>query len=214
MTRASRSTFGRAVDSVFFPYRAIFVGYETPLGLSTIKEERMRVVAKHCFGRVLDIGCGPGNNFITDFIGLDKGVGIDVYPYEGVTEIVPDPEHLPYPDASFDCITLIAVGGHIPKEKRVPEFQEFARVLKPGGRLIMTEGEPITQWLAHKWYDLYLGVLGRDNADTERGMEEGEQYCMPRTEIDRYLNTGPLRLVSRHRFMWGLNNVFVAEKKI
>jgi hypothetical protein len=48
--------------------------------------------------------------------------------------------------------------------------------------------------------------------DSERGMEEDEQYCMPRKEIFAYLNTPPLRLVRHERFQWRLNNVYVAEK--
>ncbi len=209
-----RSRTGALLDAVFLPYRALFVGMEKSIGLSSLKEERMRAVAAHCHGRVLDVGCGPGNGFIRDFIGLENGIGIDVFPYEGVEHVIEDPERLPFVDASFDCVTLIAVGGHIPAHKRAAEFREFARVLKPGGRIIMTEGEPVTQWLAHKWYDVYTRLIGRDNADTERGMAPGEQYCMPRKELLSYLNTPPLELAGRYRFMWGLNNVYVAEKRV
>lgn len=209
-----RSRLGALLDAVFLPYRALFVGAETVLGLSSLKEERMRAVVAHCRGRVLDIGCGPGNSFVRDYIGAENGIGIDVYPYEGVEHLVEDPEHLPFPDESFDTVTLIAVGGHIPQHKRAAEFREFARVLRPGGRLVMTEGEPVTQWLAHKWYDVYTWLRGQDNADTERGMAPGEQYCMSRTELIGYLNTPPLRFRSRHAFMWALNNVYVAEKTV
>jgi hypothetical protein len=49
--------------------------------------------------------------------------------------------------------------------------------------------------------------------DTCRGMAEDEEYCMPRQEIFKYLNTPPLRLVARKRFMWGLNNLYIARKQ-
>ena len=208
--RTHRSTFGQWIDTLFLPLRILLLNKAAWLGLSTIREERMRQVAAFSRGQTLDIGCGPGNLFITHFIGPDHGVGVDVFNYDGVTNIVEDMARLPFDDASFDTVTLIAVGGHIPKDKRVAEFAEFARILKPGGRLIMTEGERITQTLFHKW--THIITLGHD-MDSERGMEEEEEYAMPRKEIDRYLSTPPLTFVHHKRFMWGLNNVYVAEKQ-
>lgn len=200
----------RFFDSFFLPVRGLFIGTEGRFGLTSIREERMQVVAARCRGRVLDIGCGPGNILINDYIGHDNGTGIDVFQYEGVENLVEDMAKLPFEDESFDTVTLVAVGGHIPKDKRVEEFREFARVLKVGGRLIMTEGEPITQYLRHKWLDL---ISGGTDMDSERGMEEEEEYCMPREEIFAYLNTAPLKLTEHTRFMWRLNNVYVAEKQ-
>jgi SAM-dependent methyltransferase len=197
---------------VSFPYRAFFLPEESKWGLLSLRDERMKMVAAHCKGKVLDIGCGPGNYFINHFIGAVNGLGIDVYPYEGVECIVEDMSDLPFEDNSYDTITLIAVGGHIPKSKRVAEFKEFARILKPGGKLIMTEGEPITQWINHKWYSVFYIIQGKKDMDSERGMDDEEEYCMPYAEIIQYLNTSPLRLTRRVRFQWGLNNIYIAEK--
>jgi SAM-dependent methyltransferase len=197
------------MDSALMPVRALFIGEENRFHLSSIRDERMRMVAKYCSGRVLDIGCGPGNRFINEYIGPENGIGIDVFAYEGVNNIVENMAKLPFGDAEFETVTLVAVGGHIPKDKRVAEFIEFARILKPGGRLIMTEGEIITQTLRHKWLEL---ISGGHDMDSERGMDEKEEYAMPRSEILTYLNTPPLRLVRHERFMWRLNNVYVAEK--
>tara|TARA_Y100001968_G_scaffold117996_1_gene107448 strand:- start:271 stop:837 length:567 start_codon:yes stop_codon:yes gene_type:complete len=185
---------------------------EGALFLSSLREERMEVVAKFCRGYVLDIGCGPGNLFINNYIGHENGIGIDVYPYSGVENIYTDPSKLPFSDNTFDTITLIAVSGHIPKEKRISEFTEFTRILKKNGRLIFTSGEPITQYIVHKWGEFYFSILGQKDMDTERGMDHDEEYCMPHKEILKYLNTKPLQLVRHHRFMWNLNNVFIAEK--
>jgi SAM-dependent methyltransferase len=210
---AFRSTAGRIFDVVLFPIRALFMGPRGYFGLSSLQDERMRVVARHCRGRVLDIGCGPHNTFVNCFLAPQQGVGIDVYPYEGVTNVIDDPTNLPFPDASFDTVSLIAVGGHIPRSKRVAEFREFARVLKPGGRLIMTEGEPVTQYLVHAWGHFYSTLIGKKQVDYERGMEQDEEFCMPRGELMRYLSTPPFRFLFRRRFMWGLNNVYVAQRQ-
>lgn len=47
---------------------------------------------------------------------------------------------LPFPDASFDAITCIDAINHLPDRPRV--ITEWARLLKPGGRLLFTD--PIT----------------------------------------------------------------------
>jgi SAM-dependent methyltransferase len=201
------------INAITFPLRALFLHEEGRFGLMSLREERMQMVARFCTGRVLDVGCGPHNLFIKNYIGLEHGTGVDIFPYEGVEQVVDDMAALPFAGESFDTVTLIAVGGHIPKSKREAEFREFARVLKPGGKLIMTEGEPITQYILHKWVALYFLLQNKRDLDSERGMEEDEEYCMPTAEIMRYLNTPPLKFVLRKRFMWGLNNVYVALKQ-
>ena len=189
------------------------MGPQGYLGLTSMRDERMWQVAQFCRGRVLDVGCGPGNVFIKSFIGPEQGIGVDFFAYDGVDNLVEDPTNLPFPDESFDTVTLVAVGGHIPKHLRSQEFIEFARVLKVGGRLVMTEGEPVTQLLSHKWQHFYLGLQGKVDMDHERGMEHDEEFCMPRNELLGYLNSGALKHVLTRRFQWGLNNLYVAEKR-
>ena len=208
----SRSKIKKIVDSVFFPIRALFFPEESTIILTSLRDERFEKVANHCLGKVLDVGCGRGNLFIKKYIGEENGIGIDVFEYEGVANIVKDLTNLPYNENSFDTVTLIAVGGHIPKSKREKEFAEFARILKPDGKLIMTEGEKWTQTIGHKWRKFSLALVGKVDMDNERGMEEEEEYCMPLTEIKKYLNTKPLELIKREKFMWGLNNIYIARK--
>ena len=207
-----RSLIQRIIDTFFFPIRALFVPEEGSFNLTSLRDERMEKVANYISGRVLDIGCGPGNLFIKKWASNDS-LGIDVFNYEGVEVVHMDMTALPFDDASFDTITLIAVGGHIPQHLRIKEFIEFARVLKPGGKIVMTEGEPITQTIGHTWRRFSFALIGKKDMDTERGMEEDEQYCMPYKEILEYLNKSPLILIKREKFMWGLNNVYVAKKQ-
>lgn len=172
----------------------------------------MQRVAKYCIGRVLDVGCGPQNKFIKHI--YPNGIGIDFFPYDGVEFVYEDPTHLPFDDASFDTITLNAVAGHIPRHLRKQEFKEFARILKQNGRLVMTEGELITQYLCHKWVHIFDKVFGTDiDVDTQRGMEEDEEYCMPHKEILNLFRESGLTHIKTDKFQWHLNNVFVAEKR-
>ncbi len=63
----------------------------------------------------------------------------------GVANIEPtlgDAQNLPYPDASFDGAYLVTVLGEIPDQDAT--LRELARVVKPGGRLVVGElfGDP------------------------------------------------------------------------
>jgi len=51
-----------------------------------------------------------------------------------------DAQALPFPDATFDAAFLVATLGEIP-DKRLA-LREVRRVLKPGGRLVVGEGQP------------------------------------------------------------------------
>jgi ubiquinone/menaquinone biosynthesis C-methylase UbiE len=53
-----------------------------------------------------------------------------------------DAQQLPYVDSSFDAVVLVTVLGEIPDQARA--LAEIARVLRPGGRLVVGEllGDP------------------------------------------------------------------------
>ena len=201
------------VDTLTVPFRAVLLPGDSRWGMTSLRDERMLMVKRYTGGGgVLDVGCGPGNVFIRSFC-AKNGIGIDVFPYEGVEHIVEDMTKLPFLNKTFDTVTLIAVLSHIPEAKRLPEFKEFHRVLKDDGRLVFTEGEPITQWLIHKWIWLYDRVFSTNwDVDRERGMEEGESYCVPEREIVRLISEASFCLERKVYFQWHLNKVFVCKK--
>jgi demethylmenaquinone methyltransferase/2-methoxy-6-polyprenyl-1,4-benzoquinol methylase len=63
-----------------------------------------------------------------------------------------DAEHLPFPEASFDCVT-VAFGLRNMTHKDAA-LAEMARVLKPGGRLLVLEFSKVWKPL-ERAYDLY-----------------------------------------------------------
>jgi ubiquinone/menaquinone biosynthesis C-methylase UbiE len=103
--------------------------------------------------RLLDVGCGTGR--FLDFVkqtwprlrvtGLDLS---DAYIREARSHlrrrsrtglVVADTEAIPMPDASLDAVTSIFVFHELPPKVRRGAFAEFARVLKPGGRLVLVD---------------------------------------------------------------------------
>ncbi len=51
------------------------------------------------------------------------------------------------------------------------------------------------------------------NMDSERGMKNYEEFCMSFDEMIYYLNKPSLKFSKRIKFMWGLNNIYIAQKQ-
>lgn len=87
-------------------------------------------------GRVLDVGCGvqPYRAFlgpnVTEHVGIDRTGAFAQPDLEG------DALNLPVPDACFDAALSTQVLEHVPDPQRA--LRELARVLRPGGTLILT----------------------------------------------------------------------------
>merc|ERR1712216_138456 len=52
-------------------------------------------------------------------------------------------EAMPFPDASFDAVTNVYLFHEMPKEARRQAASEFARVLKPGGKLFFVDSAQV-----------------------------------------------------------------------
>lgn len=98
--------------------------------------------------RLLDFGCGKG--VITEKIHLLRPsytiCGVDISSKAlivakrriktGEFRLIDESQHIPYPNNTFDIILASDVLEHIYDTKTA--FRELARVLKPGGTLIIT----------------------------------------------------------------------------
>jgi ubiquinone/menaquinone biosynthesis C-methylase UbiE len=103
--------------------------------------------------RLLDVGCGTGRflDFLKQTWPRLPALGIDMseaYVAEAtrhlkrwcwINIIVANGEALPVPDESQDAVTSIFMFHELPPGVRGGVFGEFARVLKPGGRLILVD---------------------------------------------------------------------------
>ena len=212
-----RTRSQRLKDLLTFPLRAFTLFHDDRWGLSSLASERFDYVAAEVQGYCLDIGCGYGNRFIRDYL-KGNGIGIDVFPYEGLAKenIVKDLTHLPFPDASFDSVTFIANLNHAPRSQRDAELAESFRVLRNGGNILLTMGLPIIEVIVHKvvWvYDRFLGT--RVDMDSERGMQEGEDYYLTDAEIRERLGRAGFGRIERKPFrtQWGMNRLYIGWKE-
>lgn len=212
-----RSFRQKLKDFITFPIRAITLIDKDRWGLSSLDSERFDYIKKEVIGYCLDVGCGKYNRLISQWLN-GNGVGIDVYPYDGLKEehLVRDMSHFPFDFGTFDSITFSAVISHIPSSLRDIELAETYRCLKPGGNVIITEGNPLAQILVHKlvaFYDRFLGT--KLDVDSERGMHEEEAYYLSDIEIIGRLKKAGFVDIKKKYFwtQWGLNHIFVAWKK-
>jgi dolichol-phosphate mannosyltransferase len=104
-------------------------------------------------GHVLDVGCGSSRILAssTDVVGLDIQLHKLRYGRRFGKPLVHGSIFaLPFADASFDGVICSEVIEHIPAEER--PFDELARVLKTGGRLILgTPDYDRWQWRLLEW---------------------------------------------------------------
>jgi SAM-dependent methyltransferase len=125
--------FARTPD----PYRPHLPSWRQPLylHLRPLWLALERALAS-CRGRVLDIGCGmqPYRALlgpeVSEYVGLDR-----LHEFSKPT-VVGSVEALPFADASFDVVLSTQVLEHVPEPDRA--LAESVRVLRPGGRIILT----------------------------------------------------------------------------
>ena len=159
---------------------------------------------------VLDVGCHEGS-FLRSLggrarrrVGMDPLAGPAAVASPGLEIIAErcDPP-LSFPDGSFDAVTMLATFEHVPDDAQAPLIRELHRVLRPGGRVVLTVPSPRVDAIVDRL--IRLGI-----AD---GMSLDEHHGFDPASTDRVFGAQGFRLLHRGRFQLGLNHLFVFEKR-
>lgn len=148
--------------------------------------------------RVLDVACGTGD--LTELFAKTQAgavVGGDFTPAmlevarvkqgtnlapeaaRKITYMEADAMNLAFADASFDVVSIaFGIRNVTDPEKAV---REFARVLKPGGRLVILEFERPKFALMRWFYDFYCGWIMPRTATLISGDKSGAYRYLPRS---------------------------------
>jgi len=174
-----------------------------------LQAERIRRVEPYAQGsRALDIGCADGALFRALDDRLSGGVGIDMDAVPASTAKYryvqgAFPVALPTDD-QYDVVVALAVVEHIPEENQ-PDFAAAClRVLRDGGRVVMT--------VPSARVDDVLRVLKAIRVVD--GMADHQHYGFnPLHAVATFEGAG-FKLERHATFQLGLNNLFVFRKPI
>ncbi len=182
--------------------------------------------------RILDLATGTGDlgfesakrSADIEVIGVDlsvpmlrKGVGKNPARSDALTFLCGDGEHLPFPSALFDGLTI---GFGIRNVANLePALQEMFRVIKPGGRAAILEfsrpSAPLFRGIYNfyfKWVLPRIGkIISRDASayhylyESVMRFPEGPEFC-------RRLEEAGFSQVQAFRLTFGIATIYLAHK--
>ena len=162
--------------------------------------------------RVLDIGCADGTLFrlvhwLGESVGMDPDFQLDhaaelpnvrfirgLFPQALLTE--------KWPRMVFDAITMLAVLEHITPDQHPALVSGCARLLRQGGRLIITVPSPVV--------DHVLAVL--TTMRLVHGMSLEQHHGFEPHQTAAIFSERGFQPIAHHRFQLGLNNLFVFQR--
>lgn len=170
-------------------------------------ERRRRGLFHDLHGEVLELGTGTGRN-LDNYCAAARVTAFDVEPSmvraaagyaraKGAQVLVADAHCLPFPTAAFDHVTATLVFCSIPNP--TVALAEVARVLRPGGRLIMLE---------HTRTDRALPNMLLDRIEPAWKIMTGG--CMVNRDTTGLLDRLGWRLQRHERYLGGLVRVVEA----
>lgn len=162
MTALAQRLLARYYTGVPHPYRLFEQRVESLIGARTEV--------------LLDAGCGRTAPVLRKYLGrVPRLIGVEVVDFtdvpQGIEAITADLARLPLPDASVDLIMSRSVFEHLTDPQRV--YAEFARVLRPGGRVVFLTanmwdyGTAVARMVPNRFHaGIVKAVEGRAEQDT------------------------------------------------
>lgn len=161
-----------------------------------------RIAAQCKTGQTLEIGGGIGN--LKEI--LDNVISSDIQ-YSPDLDLVADAQYLPFAGQSLSNIVMLDVLHHL--EFPVRFFDEAARVLEPGGRIVMVEpaitpgSSLFYRFIHHEPVDMSADPLVDGDPDPDRDPYDSNQ-AIPTLLVTRHLNRVQSRLptLKLRRVQW------------
>jgi len=127
--------------------------------------------------RVLDAGCGAGVPATAALAAEHEVVGLDAACEQlalarehvpGAGLVQSDLSRLPFAAETFGGLVSLHAVIHVPRETHGAVFREFRRVLRPGGRLLVTVGTTAWEGRNPDWLDtgteMFWSFHGRERS--------------------------------------------------
>ncbi|MBI5399101.1 methyltransferase domain-containing protein [Candidatus Saganbacteria bacterium] len=157
---------------------------------------------------ILDIGCGyyPQNLInlrqkIKQAVGIDKDIP-DTVLAPNIRFIKTEFKTIiPLPNNEFDCVLILAVLEHLDHPPEI--IRECYRVLKPGGRIIITI--PTNYSKAILLILAYLGLISKEEIFDHK-------HYFRKEEINKMLLQAKFKKIIGRSYNFGINALFVFEK--
>lgn len=127
-----------------------------------------------------------------------------------------DAMHLPYPDNSFNVVTIGFGLRNVPDANQV--LREMARVVKPGGQVVCLETSQPTNPVIHAGWQLYFGhvvpLMGRfaHHYQAYNYLQRSTHKFVTVTELATMFRTAGLQQVHYHQFNLGAAAVHLGTK--
>jgi SAM-dependent methyltransferase len=203
----------RVCDLLFAPLRMALLpdGLCERVGLTSLRGERFAAVLPVLRGKLVDVGAGD-NALIHLYRDLRQGqadadlaaqsIGIDVVDWGSDCLVVESSARLPLADESVDTVAFVACLNHIPERREA--LHEARRILKPGGRVVVTMIGRLLGEIGHRiwWY----------SEDKHREVHVEEAMGLDREEVLELLRSAGFANVVMSTFLYGLNTLYVATK--
>lgn len=147
--------------------------------LATLQDRALETLGLGREDRFLDVGCGTGAAVRQAAGEVERAVGVDLSPAmisrarELAAEVPSadfeeaDSESLPFADGAFTAILCTTSFHHYPSPERATS--EMARVLEPGGRVVIGDGA--TDGLPSRALDLVLRTFQASHVRMYRSRE-------------------------------------------
>ena len=168
--------------------------------------------------RVLDCGCGTGSNLemlrpIGNAFGFDvTSTGVQFAREHGHRVARASIGMIPFQDAAFDLVTAFDVFQCLPADVEHDAIREVARVLKPGGRLVMNVA---ALDILHGRHSVLSEEVRRYTPSRLRALVEGGGFRIDRLTFT-HLSLLPILLPTRvwHRISAADDSVEAGEFEI